>query len=242
MKIDLAIILGANIFAASFILYDRYMAYKSKHPINYLQSINQLSNQYIIIRHGESMANTMKIISSDSDIATVCHGLTPTGRQQVQLTAVQLQQLIQYQNKIMIYTSDFLRAVETTNIIATHLRIHKQNVHITPELRERGFGSYNDTSDSNYELVWCNDLNDADHTINHVESVNHVIERTSKLIAELERKHCKSTILLVAHGDVLQIIQTMFDRIDGSQHRSLRHLTPAEARVLSLQPLNDDVT
>ena len=39
-------------------------------------------------------------------------------------------------------------------------------------------------------------------------------------------------VVLVAHGDVLQILQTSFARVDVRQHRSLEHLQTATLREL----------
>merc|ERR1712151_1322662 len=71
---------------------------------------------------------------------------------------------------------------------------------------------------------------DADHTKWNVESVNSVLSRTTQLVMDIENKLQKEkednrwTCILVAHGDVLQILQTGFNKIDGTQHRTLPHL------------------
>ena len=41
-------------------------------------------------------------------------------------------------------------------------------------------------------------------------------------------------VVLVAHGDVLQILQTRFACVDPRTHRSLPHLETAPLRSLSL--------
>ena len=43
-----------------------------------------------------------------------------------------------------------------------------------------------------------------------------------------------TTVLLVSHGDALQILQTAFHRMDASRHRQLDHLDTAEIRLLTL--------
>ncbi len=94
-------------------------------------------------------------------------------------------------------------------------------------------------------------MKDADHTEFHVESANSVLRRTTKLVLELDEvlepqrsaqsegsynidESCWKCIL-VAHGDVLQILQTGFLRHpDASRHRSLEHLETATIRELIL--------
>jgi len=46
------------------------------------------------------------------------------------------------------------------------------------------------------------------------------------------RSHTRCKVILVAHGDVLQILQTAFLNVDGSIHRSLDHLETACVREL----------
>jgi broad specificity phosphatase PhoE len=67
-----------------------------------------------------------------------------------------------------------------------------------------------------------------------VEPVAAVLDRATGFIADLERQHSGRDILLVSHGDTLQILQAGFLRIDPSRHRSLPHLATAEFRRLHL--------
>jgi len=47
---------------------------------------------------------------------------------------------------------------------------------------------------------------------------------------------CNTVIILVAHGDVLQILQTGFEKMDGSRHRThLPHLETAVPRHLRMK-------
>lgn len=95
------------------------------------------------------------------------------------------------------------------------------NVNIRKSLRERFFGEFNGENDDNYQNVWNEDVNSADHTRWGVESVNSVLHRTTSLILDIEtellvpNKHQQWVCLLVAHGDVLQILQTGFCKLDG---------------------------
>jgi glucosyl-3-phosphoglycerate phosphatase len=61
-----------------------------------------------------------------------------------------------------------------------------------------------------------------------------VLDRATAVIADLERRHSGRDILLVSHGDTLQILQAGLLRIDPSRHRSLPHLATAEFRRLHL--------
>jgi hypothetical protein len=49
-------------------------------------------------------------------------------------------------------------------------------------------------------------------------------------VRELDSKHSSRTIVLVAHGDTLQILETQFRGLDPSRQRFLRHIMNAEVR------------
>jgi probable phosphoglycerate mutase len=61
-----------------------------------------------------------------------------------------------------------------------------------------------------------------------------VLDRATALIADLERRYSGRDILLVSHGDTLQILQAGFLRMDPARHRQVPHLETAEIRQLDL--------
>jgi len=157
---------------------------------------------------------------------------------------------------VAIFSSDFARARETASIFAEELAkskipLYNDDIILETRLRERFFGDLNGGPDTRYRDVWNIDLKDADHTEFHVESANSVLHRTTKLVLELdeilERQQSAQSkgsaktedscwkCILVAHGDVLQILQTGFLRHpDASRHRNLEHLETASIRELIL--------
>lgn len=223
----------------SYYLYQRYGAsLKQQRYSSHLLNINHLNNTYYGMRHGESEANLMHLISSDPTVATQSHGLTDTGFQQAQSSARQWADQNSSSSAsntakrpVIVISSDFKRAAQTAETLATAC---DTTVIYTPILRERNFGSWNGTSDENYKLVWKLDAEDAYHTENEVESVVSVVDRVTRFILQLEKKYNNANIVLVAHGDVLQITQTAFAKTDPRQHRSLKHLPQAEIRPLPL--------
>eukprot|EP00814_Leptocylindrus_danicus_P021015 CAMPEP_0116047092 /NCGR_PEP_ID=MMETSP0321-20121206/28665_1 /TAXON_ID=163516 /ORGANISM="Leptocylindrus danicus var. danicus, Strain B650" /LENGTH=149 /DNA_ID=CAMNT_0003528865 /DNA_START=259 /DNA_END=708 /DNA_ORIENTATION=+ len=113
-------------------------------------------------------------------------------------------------------------------------------VNIRKSLRERFFGEFNGKTDDNYQNVWNEDALSADHTKWDVEPVNSVLQRTTSLILDIETELAVPNVdqqwkcLLVAHGDVLQILQTGFCKMDGMKHRTMPHLDTATVRPLEL--------
>ena len=115
-------------------------------------------------------------------------------------------------------------------------------------LRERSFGELHGASVDRYGEVWAQDALDAAHEVFGVESVRSVLRRSAALVAGIEHELLGGsggdggdggeggdggwTVLLVAHGDVLQIAQTAFARVDPTRHRELPHLETAAVREL----------
>jgi broad specificity phosphatase PhoE len=147
----------------------------------------------------------------------------------------------------LILSSDLLRADETANhvlqaALAANIPVYSGKVVTEIRLRERWFGDWDDTSDANYENVWKDDLIDSSHCLSNVESVDSVMERATQCIVDWDSTSTDSEssgvqnycVVCVAHGDVLQILQTAFQKRHGSQHRSLEHLETATLRPVQL--------
>ena len=195
-----------------------------------------LRNRYFALRHGESTANTAGVIISDPIIGISNYGLSDIGIKQVE-NVIKLADLLSA--PIAIYSSDFLRTRETAQIIHSGLNIQKPIV-FTPLLRERFFGSLNGSKDKHYQNVWDLDASNPNHTEFDVESVNDVLARTLNLIRSTEKHYNATSIVLVAHGDILQILQTWFEGVNPAQHRQLSHLQTPELRRYKQSLKKDD--
>lgn len=226
---------------------------------NKLRHVNKLQNQYFALRHGNSLANQMKIISSDPAISTVQHGLSCLGHEQARNAATKftdwfLKEHTGNKAGVAIFSSDFTRARETAEYMAHscndagiplfvkdgYMSVSKKtttsqqldeiaivaskysSVNVDARLRERYFGEFNGGDDSNYNRVWQEDTRSAEHNMWGVESVASVTSRVTSLVLDIENTLSKHDgkewcCLLVAHGDVLQITQTAFCKLDGSK-------------------------
>lgn len=242
------------VIAVSFLIKNTAtFSSKSINP-NKLLSKDSLRNSYCALRHGQSLANIGKIISSDPAVSTVEHGLSDFGHEQAKEAgdAFAKDLLPMITNKeccgVAILSSDFKRARETAQHLAdacldASIPVYKDGVVLDTQLRERNFGDLNGGSDSRYQDVWDIDINNPTHNEFGVESVYSVVERTTKLVLDIDQKldaingkasQSQWKCVLVAHGDVLQILQTGFRKMDGSLHRTLPHLETATVRDLEL--------
>jgi broad specificity phosphatase PhoE len=198
--------------------------------MNHLSGVDRLANRFSIMRHAQSKANVGGfIVSHIENDRQGDYGLTEHGRQQA-LAAVQNSGL---PGDTVIYSSDFSRASQTAEIVRAYLGAPE--VVIAEALRERRFGHWEGSATGNYARVWAADVTDPVHADGNVEPAATVLDRATALVAQLEARHRGRDILLVSHGDTLQILQVAFSGGDPSRHRTLPHLATAEIRELRLR-------
>lgn len=102
----------------------------------------QLSNTYVGLRHGESTANKAGLISSNADVGSKIHNLTPLGKVQARTAAAALIELLgkdrvlgrEGHSNIIFISSNFTRARETAMECA--LAIHNMKCFQEAPLRD----------------------------------------------------------------------------------------------------------
>lgn len=192
-----------------------------------------MHNKYYAMRHGESKANQKGIILSDPSSGKLEEfSLTPKGEKQVFTSVVQARTKGLLDSSTLIVCSVFSRCIRSAQIAEQVLEAEPSI--IDSRLNERWFGNWERQSNVHYQDVWTEDGWAPDHTLNAVESAVAVQKRTSELIQQLELAHQGRRILLVSHGDALQILQTWFAGLSAAKHRSLPHLETAEIRLLNV--------
>lgn len=204
-----------------------------------------LRHRYFALRHGESEANVAGMIISDPEVGVKEFGLTERGQEDVRRTAGQFAKLLKddaaagegedLRSRVVVVASDFKRTRETAEVFSEALAgaVMPQKVRLETALRERFFGRLEAGPNKRYQEVWDRDRRDPSATPFSAESALDVRQRTVSLIARLEAELPEgSIVVLVSHGDALQILQTAFNSISAAEHRSLRHLDPAEVREL----------
>lgn len=117
----------------------------------------------------------------------------------------------------IIICSPFKRTKDTAFALSRELG--NVDVEEDDRLRERFFGTFDGQSNSAYEHVWSLDLKDSSHTNYQTESVDAVRKRMWSVILDLESRYSCRNIVLVSHGDPLQILETRFLNVPGTLHR-----------------------
>lgn len=194
-----------------------------------LSGVERLANTYTVMRHGQSRANVDGIIVSciEND-RRGDFGLSELGRAQ----AIEAAQACDLPTDTVICSSDFSRAWQTAEIVRAHL--NAPEVSRSQALRERCFGQWEGSTADNYGRVWTADEANVAQAGEGVEATAAVLDRTTALVLDLERRYSGRRILLVSHGDTLQILQTGFLRMSPAMHRRLPGLQTAEIRQLRL--------
>ncbi|CAK9219770.1 unnamed protein product [Sphagnum troendelagicum] len=177
-----------------------------------------LKNKYYVLRHGRSIPNEEGlIVSLMSNGVLPMYGLAPSGVLQAQAAgmtlAKELEGLSISPDCVSIYASPFSRTTQTAQAVADVLESSlgtKPSIQLMEELRERYFGpSLELQSHEHYPEIWAIDALDPMVGPEGGESVADVAHRVSQAILSIESELEGCVVLIVSHGDTLQILQTV---------------------------------
>jgi probable phosphoglycerate mutase len=182
-------------------------------------------NSYYLMRHGQSETNVAGIVVSTVAAGTTGYGLTAAGECQV------ISSLAQFSGPrpSRVVSSDFLRARQTATLAAAYFELPEPV--LEQGLRERFFGRWDGQADSGYAEVWALDAAKIEGA-GEVEPVAAVLQRALDVLHALEARYTGEVLLLVSHGDLLQILQAAFAGLVAAEHRSVAHHQTAEIRLL----------
>lgn len=184
-----------------------------------------MSNTLLLLRHGLSEANELHRIVSHPDQGCTGYGLSASGRRAL---TDQLPQMFKRMQIDHIISSDFLRTRQTADIVA---EVTGQTVQHDVGLRERFFGTLDSGSADNYAQVWHRDATNSSHNCWGVESTETVATRMLSVVQEINNRYDDCSVLLVSHGDPLQILEASLRGLSPGQHRSLPPLLPGQLRA-----------
>lgn len=184
-----------------------------------------LRNTYWVLRHGKSVPNENGLIVSSMENGTLPeYGLASEGVNQARLAGELLTKELKEGNilleNVRICYSPFSRTSQTVKVVADVLGIPFESSHckVMVELRERFFGpSFELLSHDKYPEIWALDAKDPFTPPEGGESVADVVSRLSKALANIETEFQGCSILVVSHGDPLQILQTILDAVRVDQ-------------------------
>lgn len=185
-------------------------------------------NTFILVRHAESVPNaSQKIVSRPSVGVLPENGLTPSGRAAALTAGPALAAFVTGKSTLFL-TSDFSRAAETAAQLRSSLPA--AGLRVEPRLRERFFGAFDGGPSAAYKTVWAEDAGGGDRP-SGAEGVYAVAGRAAQVVRECDTLLDETVVVLVAHGDVLQILAAVFEGRDAARHREGDHLENCGMRV-----------
>ncbi|XP_071700575.1 metal-independent phosphoserine phosphatase [Rutidosis leptorrhynchoides] len=181
----------------------------------------ELGNRYWILRHGKSIPNeTGLIVSSMENGKLEKYKLASEGINQAQLAGElffkELKENGVPLEHVRICYSPFSRTTHTAKVVASVLNLSLEGPQgkVYDDLRERYFGPlFELQSHDKYTEIW--DLDEIDPFMKPKggESVADVVSRLTSALVQIESEFQGCAILIVSHGDPLQILQTILNAV-----------------------------
>lgn len=183
-------------------------------------------NKFYLLRHGESESNTKRIIVSNPEVGISKFGLTSKGKTHLINKFREYNVQKSLTNKALIYTSDFLRTVQTAEILAQAIK--SNSLYYNTGLRERDFGNFDQSSKEFLARIWHKDEEDSNHTFGNVESPTAALKRITNTINTIDAMHTNETIVIISHGDILQILLATSKGFLPGEHRKITTVKPGD--------------
>jgi len=179
-------------------------------PDNELHQFTRL----ILVRHGETAWNVEARLQGQLDIP-----LNPRGLEQARLTA----EALAHDAPDLVISSDLSRARQTAEAIAAHTGRPLQT---DPALRERHFGLYQGMTHGEVSARWPEDAvrwrsRDPDFRPGgEGESLRMFHARCVDALMRIGQAHAGRTVVVVAHGGVLDCLYRAASRVEIDAPRS----------------------
>jgi alpha-ribazole phosphatase len=178
----------------------------------------------ILIRHGQTDWNFAQRFQGQSDIH-----LNEVGKKQARALAERLSD----HSFDIVYASDLQRAIETANII-------RKPAYPDLRLREVKFGdweglTYDEIKEKQPAALsaWENDI--YKNAPPNGETLEQLSERVQSLLDEIHAKHSGQTVLIVAHGGVLQTLICLALNLKPTMYWQF-HLSTASLSEIAFYP------
>ncbi len=173
----------------------------------------QAVTRIVAIRHGETEWNVDTRIQGHRDIP-----LNATGRWQAARTADALVD----EGIAAVYSSDLSRALQTAAVLGAALALP---VVTDPRLRERAFGVFEALTFAEVEACWPAEAHrwaqrDPEFAPDGGESLRAVCARCIGAVTGLAEAHAGQTIVVVAHGGVMDCLYRAAMHLDLQSKRS----------------------
>jgi broad specificity phosphatase PhoE len=188
----------------------------------------------LLARHGETDWNRDGRFQGHADTS-----LNARGREQAQALAEGVNGVE------VIYSSDLKRAIETAEVVAERLGLE---VTVDSRLRERGFGAWEGLTRAEIEASFREEFDrwrrGDGGGAEDAEAHEAFAARIEAFLADVLARHPDQTVLVIAHGGSIRVVQAVASGLDYLQdRRSIRALANCSlaryaAREGKLTPLD----
>ena len=167
----------------------------------------------IITRHGETIFNKNKILQGHLDVELSENGI---------LQAKKLANRFANEKIDIVYSSDLMRAIDTTNEI---LKFHpKLKLVYDNRIRERYMGSSQGKSYVDFD--WNNVPND-------FEKNEEFKNRVYDFFLDITTRHRNKTVLLVCHAGTKNMFINIIKKLSSDNHITLKNTSVSEFELNS---------
>ncbi|KAG7975691.1 hypothetical protein I3843_06G112000 [Carya illinoinensis] len=186
-----------------------------------METTSSMRNRYWVLRHGKSIPNERGLIVSSMENGTSAEfQLASNGVKQAELAGKSFlkalkENSVQLENVRIVY-SPFSRTTHTAKVVASMLNLPFEGPQCKAmeDLRERFFGpSFEMKSHDKYSEAWVLDEKDPFMRPEGGESVDDVASRLANAMEAMESELDGCAVLIVSHGDPLQILQTILNAV-----------------------------
>ncbi|KAK9912459.1 hypothetical protein M0R45_036321 [Rubus argutus] len=181
------------------------------------QTTSLLRNKYWVLRHGRSIPNERGLIVSGEKPPYDLLNHNNDDRKMLENYSKRYSRKITYQLKMFAFSTppfrEQLRLLDRVVTSALNIQFEGAQCKVMENLRERFFGpSFELRSGDEYHEIYCT-LDEQDPLMRPEggESVDDVASRLAEAIVTMESLFQGCTILVVSHGDPLQILQALLN-------------------------------
>jgi len=182
-----------------------------------------------LARHGQDEDNANGILNGRRDMPLTDKGVAQANDVAQKIVATD----IRFSH---IYASPLKRAYRTAEIIAEALHMPRPNV--LPDLVERDFGVMSGQPQSKILELCSPDILPTE-TITYflkpegAETFPQLIQRASRVLDEIRKRHSDGNILLVTHGDFGKMVYAAYYHLDWKDVLQMFHFGNSELLELS---------
>ncbi|MEK7495888.1 MAG: histidine phosphatase family protein, partial [Patescibacteria group bacterium] len=157
------------------------------------KNIKKSGNKYFVMRHGEAEQNVKEILNSK--LETNHYHLTEKGKKQVLATAKKIAK-----EKIdLFFSSDLLRAKETSEIIVDSLKIGRDKIIFDKRVREVDFGIFDGKKSQEYRNYFASYKERFEKNPPDGENFSQLKNRVSEFLYDIDKKYSNKKILIISH-------------------------------------------